>query len=85
MAKNQKEFKFSKPAIYQIKVQGEINQSWSGRFGGMQITVEKSEDRKPVSILIGRINDQSALSGILTTLYDMHLTVLLVRIISEAE
>jgi hypothetical protein len=85
MSENQKEFRFSKPAIYQIKVQGEISQSWSSRFGGMQITVEQNKGRKPVSLLIGRINDQSALSGILTTLYDMHMTVLLVKIIEEIE
>ena len=34
-------FTFSKPAIYQIKVQGDLPETWSDSLGGMQITVSR--------------------------------------------
>lgn len=74
-------FSFIKPAVYKIKVLGDLNVSWSERLGGLQINIEKSKDRDPVSVLIGQINDQSALSGILNTLYENHLTIISVNML----
>jgi len=78
-------FSFSKPAVYQIKVQGEIDQSWSPRLGDMQIKVIKKPGSKAVSTLVGSVIDQSALSGILNSLYDLHLTVLSVKVLGEID
>lgn len=64
-----------KPAVYQIKVRGEIDSVWSERLGGMQITVEPSD----IVTLVGRLADQAALAGVLDTLYELHLPVLEVR------
>jgi hypothetical protein len=69
--------------VYQIKVQGIVPESWSDRLGGMQISTSKKQGMKPVSILTGRVNDQAALSGILNSLYEMHLVVLSVKILSH--
>jgi len=80
---NSKDFRFSKPAIYKIKVQGELNQSWSPRLGDMQIKVIKKPGLKTVSMLVGIVTDQSALSGILNSLYDLHLIVLSVKVLEE--
>jgi hypothetical protein len=78
-------FQFSKPAIYKIRVQGELNDHFSRRLGGMQITIERKNGRYPVSVLIGKLSDQAALSGILNTLYEMHLTVLSVQALEEMD
>lgn len=75
-------FGFSKPAIHQIKVLGEMNQDWADKLQGMQITIDRTADSEPISILNGRIIDQSALSGVLNTLYDMHLTVISVKLLA---
>jgi len=64
-----------KPAVYQIKVRGEIDSVWSERLGGMQITVEPSD----IVTLVGRLADQAALAGVLDTLYELHLPVLEVK------
>jgi hypothetical protein len=77
------EFSFKKPAIYKIKVLGDLGESWSERLGGMQINVERSQDKSPVSVLIGQINDQSALSGVLNTLYELHLTIMSVNVLKD--
>ena len=63
------------PAIYRICVKGALASEWSNRLGGMQIT--------PVgggkTMLVGLLNDQAALSGVLTALYELHLPVYSVK------
>ena len=83
--KSIKDFNFKKAAIYKIVVQGAINESWSDRMHGMQIKVEKRTDNIPFSSLVGEIRDQSALSSILNSLYDMHMTVISVNMLSDIE
>ena len=73
------EVQFNKPAVYIIKVQGEIGDDWSNHLGGMQITVERKKGAKSITMITGRIKDQSALSGILNTLYELHLPVISVK------
>lgn len=70
---------FSGSAFYVIKVLGELSSDYSKRLGGMKISVEERLDSKPISILEGKLRDQAALSGILNTLYQFHLTVLSVQ------
>ena len=64
------------PAIYKIRVRGSLDDSWSDRVGGMQITETRGSDGKAETILVGRIADQAMLSGILNSLYEWHLPVL---------
>lgn len=74
---------FNKSCIYEIRVLGELPEEWSDRLGGMQIIVERKTGSKTVTILTGRISDQAALSGILNTLYDRHMTVISVKMYPE--
>ena len=84
MAENiEPEFSFQKPAIYKIKVQGELKGSWSEKLQGLQINVERSPGEKPVSVLIGNISDQSALSGLLNALYDFNMTIISVNMLTS--
>jgi hypothetical protein len=64
------------PAIYKIRVRGSLDDSWSDRIGGMQITETRGSDGDVETILVGRLADQAALSGILNTLYELHFPVL---------
>ena len=77
------DFKFQSPAIYKIKVYGEIKESWSERLEGMHLDVQTSDSTKPVTTLTGRINDQSALFGVINTLYDNHFTIISINTIDE--
>jgi len=63
-------------AIYRIRVRGELKPSMSDRLEGMQIENTYRKDGMAESVLEGRLNDQSAFSGVLNTLYEMHLPVL---------
>jgi len=76
---------FKNAAIYKIVVQGIVQESLSDRYRGMQITVERKKGKAAISTLVGEIRDQAALSGVLNTIYDSHLTVISVNMLSEIE
>lgn len=76
---------FRSPAIYKILVKGKVDDSWSDYYGGMQITVKRSGGTVITSTLIGEIADQTALTSILNNLYEMHLTVIKVDMLSEMD
>ena len=75
--------KFEGPASYRIRVQGHLDDSWSDRLGGMVITRAFTADKEPMTILIGHLKDQGALSGVMNALYDIHLPVLSVEFLDE--
>jgi hypothetical protein len=77
------EFGFQKVAVYKIVVQAELDESWSERLGGFEIKIERLKGKKPVSVLVGQINDQSALSGIMNMLYEFHIPIISVNMLSE--
>jgi hypothetical protein len=64
-----------RPTTYQIKVPGELDESWSEWAGGMTITVESEGDGPPVTILTGTF-DQAALQGLLRRLYSLGLPLI---------
>lgn len=64
-----------KPAIYRIKVRGVIPDSWYDRLGGLEISAKTSE----TVTLEGRLPDQSALAGVLDSLFILHLPILEVK------
>ena len=64
-----------RPAIYQIKVPGEIGKSWSDWAGGMTITVETEVDGASITTLTGTL-DQAALHGLLRRLYALGLPLI---------
>ena len=78
-------FIFTKAAVYKIKVQGDLSESWPERLGGLQINVERTRDEKPISVLIGEIKDQAALSGVLNTLYELHFSIISVKILKDTD
>jgi hypothetical protein len=57
------------PAVYRLRVQGHVPLDWSSRMMGMNITtgVDPLEE---CSTLVGRLPDQSALAGVLNTLFE---------------
>jgi hypothetical protein len=75
----EKNFSFNRPGNYRIRVQGFLDKKWSERLGGLRITTSKTGDQKSVTVLQGRVSDQAELAGVLSTLYQRHLTLLSVE------
>ena len=71
------------PAKYRIRVRGHLDANWSDRLGGMRITESQNPDGDVETILAGRVADQAALSGVLNTLYELHLPVLSAEYLDE--
>jgi hypothetical protein len=67
-----------RPATYQIRVPGHLDESWSDWAGGMTITVESEGDGAPVTTLTSTL-DQAALQGLLRRLYSLSLPLISVN------
>jgi hypothetical protein len=66
--------------VYQIKVRGRLDESWSQWFDGMTITFESG-----VTTLMGPIVDQPALHGILVKIRDLNLRLISVTKIESEQ
>jgi hypothetical protein len=82
MNKPKQKLTLDRPATYQIKVPGELNQSWSDWVGGMTITVESEGDGPPVTTLTG-VLDQGALQGLLRRPYSLGLPLISVHCVED--
>jgi hypothetical protein len=72
------------PAIYRICIQGTLEKNWSNHCGGMTIEHENDPNHHAMSIMTGRLADQSALVGVLNALHDMGCAILSVeRMVAE--
>ena len=78
-----KKVRFEKPGKYRIEVGGRLNDGWSDRLAGMCITSPDKGDENPVTTLTGDLRDQTQLSGVLNSLYELHLPILLVEYLQE--
>jgi hypothetical protein len=63
------------PRIYEIRVPGELDQSWADWDGKLTVTVEREGNGPPVTVLTG-IVDQAALHGLLRRLYALGLPLI---------
>ncbi len=75
---------FDYPATYQITVQGSIDPSWSDRLEGMTITLPTGDADPKITILVGELGDQSALNGVLNSLYNLRLFVVSIVCLSSS-
>ena len=58
---------------------GTLDKKWSDYCGGMTIEHDIALHKYPMSTLTGQLKDQSALIGVLNSLYDMGCPILLVQ------
>jgi len=75
MKKTKHKLTLDRPATYQIKVPGVLDERWSDWNGGMTITVASDDDGSPITTLTGTI-DQAALQGLLRRLYSLGLPLI---------
>jgi hypothetical protein len=66
------------PAVCVIRVRGALSSDWSHRLGGLRIMVICA-GRHTITELAGRLTDQAALHGVLSTLYELGLPLLSVE------
>ena len=69
------------PANYRILIRGFLEKEWSDRLDGLTISTTAEGD-EPFTILEGRLEDEEALSGVLSTLHDLGYSLLSVDCLS---
>ena len=67
------------PAVYRIRILGILDKTWSDYCRGMQIVHEGTEQHHAMTVLLGRLADQSALIGVLNALFDIGYPILSVE------
>ena len=80
MKNGRQKLSLDRPATYQIKVPGELDESWSDWAAGLTITVESEHDGPPITTLTGTL-DQAALQGLLRRLYSLGLPLISVNFV----
>ena len=64
---------------YQIQIEGVLDPQWSDCLAGLAISVREQPARPPVTVLTGPLQDQSALQGVLDTLFMLKMPLLVVE------
>jgi len=62
--------------IYQVKVEGILDEQWSDWFNGLTIEVGSGSDDPLATTLTVAVSDQAKLRGILSRIWDLNLTVI---------
>jgi hypothetical protein len=66
----------SGPAIYEIRVEGCLDEDGSEWFENLTVTVEPAADGSSITCLTGVVEDQPALRGLLSKIWDVNLVVI---------
>ncbi len=74
---------FSATGCYRIEVVGKVPPGWIDRLGGMQVLQASQNTTSTVTCMQGRVIDQAELSGILNSLYELHLPLLSVQFMEK--
>ena len=71
--------KFDQTAIYEIKVQGRLDERWAHWFNEMAVTREEAADGATITVLTGMVTDQAALYGLINRVRDLGLSLISVE------
>jgi hypothetical protein len=74
----------SQTADYRIVVEGVLDPVWFDCLGGLEITEQQEPGQPVVTRLEGRLVDQSALRGVLDTLFMLGLRLITVECLQPA-
>ena len=70
------------PATYQIAIKGYLDQSWADYVGDVVIRVQSQPDEPVVTVITGEFQDQAALAGALSHLYNLGFPLLSVEVVT---
>jgi hypothetical protein len=83
MKDGKRKLTLDRPATYQIKVPGELNERWTDWNGEMTVTIAYDRDGLPITTLTGTF-DQATLQSLLRRLYSLGLPLISVDCIDVA-
>ena len=79
---DRKRLKLREPSVYQIHIQGSLDESWGDYFGGEILSSDDEAGQLDVTTLRTPPMDQTALVGLISRLHGLGLPLLLVEHVS---
>ena len=73
------------PAIYRVSVRGRLTQNGMDGLQDLNRTEEHLPDGNLNTVMVGRLTDQAALSGLLTSLYELHLPIVSIECLAAED
>jgi hypothetical protein len=70
-----------RPAVYQLRIAGMLDQHWSPWFGALTVTHEDDD----CTSLTGAVVDQAELHGLLAKIRDLGVTLISDTVVNPAE
>ena len=77
MSQSYEKINMSKPTVFQICIQGELDESWSEYFSAQSVSIETDKTGNAVTVFMTEPMDQAALVGLVN-----HLNALGIPLIS---
>jgi len=75
---------FNAPARYRIVTTGPLSETSRRGFGGMTVEVGRGDGALPRTVLVGRVQDQTELRGVLDALYGLHLSLITLEMLDDS-
>ncbi len=72
---------YNESGLYEIRLKGQLDERWAGRFEGLTITLEDNGD----TLLTGLVVDQAALHGLLKKVRDLGMPLLSVNFVHPGQ
>ena len=72
---------YDETGLYEIRLKGQLDDRWAGRFEGLTITLEDNGD----TLLTGLVVDQAALHGLLKKVRDLGMPLLSVNFVHPGQ
>ena len=79
MGQPQQRINMFDPAVYCIRIQGKVGESWSEYFGAQSMSVQVDEAGRSTTTLVSEPVDQAALVGMINRLNGLGLPVVSVE------
>ncbi len=67
------------PLAYRIRISGILSDTWAAEYAAMNIAVEIDPSRPNTTTLVGTLEDQAQLIGLIVRLYDRGYPILCVE------
>jgi hypothetical protein len=74
-----------RPDVYEITVQGQLDDLWAQWFEGMTLSAIRNSESGACTLIAGPVADQPALHGLLVKIRDLNLTLVSVRRINSGK
>jgi hypothetical protein len=86
MGKDSRDQRSGTGEVYEVKMEGILDEKWSDWFNGMTIAFERTGDGPPITRLTGAVADQAKLRGMLSKIWDLNLTLIsVIRLESKGD